>query len=41
MIPPDGKWGGPQPDGSVSGLIGLAARHEVHFSIDVITINGE
>ena len=35
---PDGKWGGPQPDGSITGMIGMVARHEVNFGINVITI---
>lgn len=40
MVPEDGLWGGPQPDGSVVGLIGLVARHEAHIAINEITITG-
>ncbi|XP_069994897.1 probable glutamate receptor [Penaeus vannamei] len=36
--PPDNSWGGPQPDGSVTGLIGMTARQEAHFAICEITI---
>ncbi|XP_068227656.1 glutamate receptor ionotropic, delta-1-like [Palaemon carinicauda] len=35
--PPDGYWGNPLPDGTVSGVIGMAARWEVAFSICSIT----
>lgn len=38
--PPDGKWGGPQPDGSITGLIGQVARHEAHASLCELTITG-
>ncbi|XP_070000312.1 glutamate receptor ionotropic, delta-2-like [Penaeus vannamei] len=38
VVPEDGLWGGPQPDGSVVGLIGLVARHEAHIAINEITI---
>ncbi|XP_076069236.1 glutamate receptor ionotropic, kainate 1-like [Oratosquilla oratoria] len=36
--PPDGQWGYPSPDGTISGMIGMAARHEVHFALSEITI---
>ncbi|KAG7170275.1 Glutamate receptor ionotropic, delta-1-like 27, partial [Homarus americanus] len=36
--PEDGQWGGPQPDGSVTGIIGMVARHEAHLAINEITI---
>ncbi|KAK7085913.1 hypothetical protein SK128_018158 [Halocaridina rubra] len=38
--PRDGKWGGPLPDGTVSGMIGEIARREGHFAICEITITG-
>ncbi|XP_068229755.1 uncharacterized protein [Palaemon carinicauda] len=37
-VPPDRAWGGPQKDGSVTGLIGVVARQESHFAICEITI---
>ncbi|XP_071532036.1 glutamate receptor ionotropic, delta-2-like [Panulirus ornatus] len=36
--PPDGKWGGPQPDNTVSGLVGQVARHEAHAAMCALTI---
>lgn len=41
VTPPDGQWGGPLPDGSVSGMIGQVARREAHLAICEITISGE
>nr|XP_053630413.1 glutamate receptor ionotropic, delta-2-like [Cherax quadricarinatus] len=38
VSPADGQWGGPLPDGTVSGLIGQVARREVHIAICEITI---
>ncbi|XP_063590199.1 glutamate receptor ionotropic, delta-1-like [Penaeus indicus] len=38
--PEDRQWGGPQPDGSVTGMIGQVARHEAHLAINEITITG-
>ncbi|KAK7023358.1 hypothetical protein SK128_005254 [Halocaridina rubra] len=38
VIPADGQWGGPQADGTVSGLIGMVSRHDAHLAIDEITI---
>ena len=38
--PPDKQWGTLQPDGSVTGMIGMVARREVNFAIDEITILG-
>ena len=38
--PPDNTWGNPQEDGTVTGMIGMAARQDAHFSIDEITITG-
>ncbi|XP_076055982.1 glutamate receptor ionotropic, delta-2-like isoform X2 [Oratosquilla oratoria] len=35
---PDGKWGGPTPDGTITGMIGMVARHEVDFAIDAVWI---
>ncbi|XP_071537483.1 glutamate receptor ionotropic, delta-2-like isoform X2 [Panulirus ornatus] len=36
--PPDGKWGGPQPDNTITGLIGQVARHEAHVALCELTI---
>ncbi|XP_068249304.1 DNA ligase 4 [Palaemon carinicauda] len=38
VIPEDGQWGGPQPDGTVSGLIGMVSAYKAHLAIDEITI---
>nr|XP_045610743.1 glutamate receptor ionotropic, delta-1-like [Procambarus clarkii] len=38
VSPADGQWGGPLPDGSVSGVIGQVARRESHLAICEITI---
>ncbi|XP_068247831.1 glutamate receptor ionotropic, delta-2-like [Palaemon carinicauda] len=35
---PENRWGGPQPDGTVDGMIGMVARREVDFAINEITI---
>ncbi|XP_071526285.1 glutamate receptor ionotropic, delta-2-like [Panulirus ornatus] len=35
---PDGKWGGPQPDNTITGLVGQVARHEAHAAICELTI---
>ncbi|XP_068224163.1 glutamate receptor-like [Palaemon carinicauda] len=37
--PSDGKFGYPQPDGSVTGLIGMVARREVQLAICGIALN--
>ncbi|XP_064118946.1 glutamate receptor ionotropic, delta-2-like [Macrobrachium nipponense] len=37
-IEPRGSWGGPQPDGTITGMIGMSARREVDFAINEITI---
>ncbi|XP_068201564.1 glutamate receptor ionotropic, delta-2-like [Palaemon carinicauda] len=37
--PPDGAWGYPQPDGTVTGMIGMVARREAHLAITIIAIN--
>ncbi|XP_066967133.1 glutamate receptor ionotropic, delta-2-like [Macrobrachium rosenbergii] len=37
-IEPRGAWGGPQPDGTITGMIGMSARREVDFAINEITI---
>ncbi|XP_066982739.1 glutamate receptor 1-like [Macrobrachium rosenbergii] len=34
----DGAWGYPQPDGNITGMIGMAARREVHFAVTGIEI---
>ncbi|KAK3863639.1 hypothetical protein Pcinc_030602 [Petrolisthes cinctipes] len=36
--PPDGKWGSPQPDGTITGLIGQVARHEAQLALCELTI---
>lgn len=36
-----GQWGGPQADGSVTGMIGMVARGEAHLAINEITITGK
>ncbi|XP_042234304.1 glutamate receptor ionotropic, delta-2-like [Homarus americanus] len=38
VSPADGQWGGPLPDGTVSGLIGQVARREAHVAICEITV---
>ena len=40
MIPPDGKWGGLEPDGTVTGMVGVVARHEAQFAIHEISVTG-
>ncbi|XP_042857157.1 glutamate receptor ionotropic, delta-2-like [Penaeus japonicus] len=40
LLEPDEGWGGPQPDGTVTGMIGMVARRETDFAIDEITITG-
>ncbi|XP_066982740.1 glutamate receptor ionotropic, delta-2-like [Macrobrachium rosenbergii] len=34
----DGAWGYPQPDGNITGMIGMAARREVHLAVTGIEI---
>ncbi|XP_068224352.1 glutamate receptor ionotropic, delta-2-like [Palaemon carinicauda] len=41
LEPSDGRWGGPEGDGTVSGMVGMVARHSAHLAIDEITINEE
>ncbi|KAK3867483.1 hypothetical protein Pcinc_027053 [Petrolisthes cinctipes] len=41
VVPPDRAWGGPQPDGTVTGLIGMVARHEANLAICEITITDQ
>ncbi|KAG7167501.1 Glutamate receptor ionotropic, delta-1-like 22 [Homarus americanus] len=36
----DGQWGGVMDNGTVTGMIGLVARHEAHLAINEITISG-
>ncbi|KAK7085911.1 hypothetical protein SK128_018156 [Halocaridina rubra] len=38
--PSDGKWGGPLPDGNVTGMIGEVYRRNAHLAICEITITG-
>ncbi|XP_066988250.1 probable glutamate receptor isoform X2 [Macrobrachium rosenbergii] len=40
VTPADGAWGYPQPDGTVTGMIGMIARREAHFAISGIAVNG-
>ncbi|CAL4081707.1 unnamed protein product, partial [Meganyctiphanes norvegica] len=40
-MPADRKWGGPEADGSISGFIGLVARHEAHVAAGRITMTYE
>ncbi|XP_068202866.1 glutamate receptor ionotropic, delta-2-like [Palaemon carinicauda] len=37
LVPEDKKWGNPQPDGTVTGLMGMVARGEAHLAFPVIT----
>ncbi|XP_069125666.1 glutamate receptor ionotropic, kainate 2-like [Argopecten irradians] len=36
--PPDGLWGGPNPDGSWNGMVGMVKRGEIAFAIGPFTI---
>ncbi|XP_064120697.1 glutamate receptor ionotropic, delta-2-like [Macrobrachium nipponense] len=38
--PADGKYGGPLPDGTITGMIGEVARRNAHIAICEITITG-
>ncbi|KAK7084345.1 hypothetical protein SK128_011266 [Halocaridina rubra] len=38
VVPEDGRWGGPEANGNVSGMIGMVANHRAHVAIDEITI---
>ncbi|XP_068229792.1 glutamate receptor ionotropic, delta-2-like [Palaemon carinicauda] len=40
MKPADGKWGGPLPDGTITGMIGEVARRNAHIAICEITVTG-
>ncbi|XP_068229649.1 probable glutamate receptor [Palaemon carinicauda] len=40
VSPLDNAWGYPQPDGTVTGMIGMVARREVHFAVSGIAVNG-
>ena len=37
--PPDNTWGNPSEIGIATGMIGMAARQDSHFSVDEITKN--
>ncbi|XP_068207521.1 glutamate receptor ionotropic, delta-2-like [Palaemon carinicauda] len=37
--PPDGAFGYPQPDGTITGMIGMAARREIHLAVTGIGAN--
>ncbi|XP_068204604.1 probable glutamate receptor [Palaemon carinicauda] len=39
VAPKDSTWGFPQPDGTVSGMIGMVARREAAFAICSISIH--
>ncbi|XP_071542916.1 glutamate receptor ionotropic, delta-2-like, partial [Panulirus ornatus] len=41
VVPEDRAWGGPREDGSVTGLIGMVARHEAQVAICEITITDQ
>ncbi|XP_066976065.1 glutamate receptor ionotropic, delta-2-like [Macrobrachium rosenbergii] len=38
VITEDGQWGGEQPNGSFTGMIGKVQRRQAHFAINEITI---
>ncbi|XP_068229817.1 glutamate receptor ionotropic, delta-2-like [Palaemon carinicauda] len=38
FVSPDDTWGNVQPDGTVTGIVGMVARHEVDFAIATVTI---
>ncbi|XP_071526272.1 glutamate receptor ionotropic, delta-1-like [Panulirus ornatus] len=38
VLSPDGNWGGPQPDETITGLVGQVARYEAHAAICGVTI---
>ena len=38
MSPKDGQWGAILPNGTVTGMIGMVARHEADMAIDEITV---
>ncbi|XP_069995050.1 probable glutamate receptor [Penaeus vannamei] len=40
LLAEDGQWGGVLPNGTVTGMVGMVARREVHFAINEITITG-
>jgi len=40
IFSPDDKWGNPQSDGTVTGMIGAVYRREAHVAIDIISITG-
>ena len=40
VVPSDGHYGGPQPNGSWTGMLGLIERKEVDFAINAIGITG-
>ncbi|XP_068228578.1 glutamate receptor ionotropic, delta-2-like [Palaemon carinicauda] len=40
IAPADGKWGGPLPNGTVVGMIGVVARREAHFAFCEISVTG-
>ena len=42
LIKPEKRsWGGPKPDGTVTGLVGQVFRREADMAIDLISINSE
>lgn len=40
MTPGDGQWGAVLEDGTVTGMVGMVARHEAHMAITAITATG-
>ncbi|XP_071536146.1 glutamate receptor ionotropic, delta-2-like [Panulirus ornatus] len=38
VTPPKGKWGGPQPDNTITGMVGQVARHEAHAALCSLTM---
>ncbi|XP_064120655.1 glutamate receptor ionotropic, delta-1-like [Macrobrachium nipponense] len=37
--PADGMWGNPLPNGTVTGIIGMVARHEASFAICAVAVS--
>ncbi|XP_042223943.1 ionotropic receptor 40a-like [Homarus americanus] len=36
--PEDRGWGGPKPDGRITGMVGMVARHEANFAINEFSV---
>ncbi|XP_068200705.1 glutamate receptor ionotropic, kainate 4-like [Palaemon carinicauda] len=41
ITPPDGGWGYPQPDGTITGMVGMVARREIHLAVSGIAMNAK